>query len=196
MVFKRKNTPGFKQKFLAAVWPKKGFVRPLKYSAFRIMRLRASPHRIAGGVAAGVASAFTPFIGIHFFVSFAFAWLLRGSMISAALATVVAGNPLTYPLIWAGTWEVGRIVMGQTIAADSHGPNLHALFSHISLSDLWAPVIEPMLIGSIPLALILGALSYGLAFYGADLFQKRKFERLEARAFHLEAQRKAAGEAR
>jgi uncharacterized protein len=193
MLKPHKKSVGWIDKIKAALWPRKGFIRPVKYFGFRIIRLRASPHMIAAGVAAGVASAFTPFIGVHFFVSFAFAWVLRGSMIAAGLATVAAGNPLTYPLIWGATWELGRIMMGHNFGAQ-HTPNLHALLAHFDLREIWGPVFEPMLLGSIPLALGLGLLAYLLAYKGTDVFQKRKAARLEARASHLESRRKAAGD--
>ncbi len=52
------------------LWPRKGFLRPLRYLTMRILRLTASPHAVAVGVAAGVFVSWTPFIGVHFVMAF------------------------------------------------------------------------------------------------------------------------------
>ena len=183
---------GFLATIKATLWPKRGINRPVRYYAYRILRLRASPHNIAAGVAAGVGSSFTPFVGVHFFLSFGLAWLLRGSLIASALGTVLAGNPITWPFIWAGTWEIGNLMLGQNVMASGSGPDLHAIFAGFSFLNLgslilklWRPVFEPMLLGSIPLGLFFGFGSYFLTLYGATVFQKRRKERMEARARSL-----------
>ncbi len=51
----------------------------------RVLRLRATPHAIAAGVAAGVFATFTPLLGFHFAMAFVIAYLVRGSLPAAAL---------------------------------------------------------------------------------------------------------------
>lgn len=177
---------------LKALWPHKGFRRPIRYYTYRILRLRATPHSIAAGVAAGVGSSFTPFVGVHFFLSFGLAWILRGSLIASALGTVLAGNPITWPFIWATTWEIGNLMLGQNVFGAGSGPDLHAILGEFSvlhlgnlILKLWRPIFEPMLLGSVPLGLVFGVGSYALTLYGATMFQKRRKERMEARARSL-----------
>ncbi len=79
----------------------------------RILRITASPHAIAAGVAAGVFTSFTPFMGLHFLVAFVLAFVLRGNMIASALGTFF-GNPLSFPLIWAATFSTGNFVLGNS----------------------------------------------------------------------------------
>ena len=189
---KQSKPTGFLEKLKAKFWPHRGFNRPIRYYAFRILRLRASPHNIAAGVAAGVGSSFTPFVGVHFFLSFGLAWLLRGSLIASALGTVLAGNPITWPFIWAATWEIGNVMLGQNAFAAGSGPDLHAILGDFSIFNLgslvlklWRPIFEPMLLGSIPLGLAFGFASYFFTLYGATVFQKRRKERIEKRARSL-----------
>ena len=54
------------------------------------------------------AISITPFIGFHLIITFALAWLLRGNMIAGVIAGTCFGNPVTYPFIWASTYQLGR----------------------------------------------------------------------------------------
>ena len=64
------------------------------------MRLKASPHQIALGGAAGVFAAFTPFLGAQMALAAVLAAVCRASVPAALLGTFV-GNPLSWPAIWA-----------------------------------------------------------------------------------------------
>jgi uncharacterized protein (DUF2062 family) len=180
--------PVYRRKLKQSIWPERGFRRPIRYYSVRILRLRATPRSIAAGVAAGVASSFTPFVGLHFFLSIGLAWMLRGSLIASALGTVLTGNPITWPFIWAATWEVGNLMLGQHPLGAGQGPDLHSLLNDVSLlhlgdlvAHLWRPIFEPMLLGSIPIGIVFGGIAYGLTFYGVKTFQDRRRERLEKR---------------
>ena len=110
------------QRFRVHLWPRRSFGRSGQYFWKRILRLRATPHAIAAGVAAGVFAAFLPFLGLHILIAAALAWLLRGNMLAAALGTAAVGNPLTFPLIWAATYAGGRFLLhaGPASAARLH----------------------------------------------------------------------------
>ena len=83
----------------------------MQYFSKRILRLRATPHAIAAGVAAGVFAAFLPFLGFHILIAAALAWLIRGNILAAALGTAAVGNPLSFPLMWAATYAGGRVLL-------------------------------------------------------------------------------------
>lgn len=177
MLFRRRNKPGLGEKFQALLWPRKGFVRPFRYFGMRILRLNATPHAIAAGVAAGVISSWTPFMGLHFILSFALAYVVAGNMIAAALGTAF-GNPLTFPLLWGTSWEIGSYMLGTSSSGHEGGIDLHHLYSTLSIGDLWEPVIEPMLVGAVPPALASGALVYGAVYFAARSFQTRRRNKL------------------
>ncbi|MCC5978344.1 MAG: DUF2062 domain-containing protein [Salinarimonas sp.] len=150
-----------------ALWPKRGITRPFVYLAKRLPRLSATPHAIAAGFASGAACSFTPLLGFHFVLSFVVAFIVRGNMLAAALGTIV-GNPLTFPFIFAATYETGRWIysfidgekMPDSEAIESQSEELieRGLFS-VDLDQLW-PVLTTMMVGAVPLGIITFAVSY------------------------------------
>ena len=158
------------------------------YYAKRIPRLSGSPRSIAIGVAAGVFASFTPFIGFHFILGFVMAFVLGGNLIASALGTA-AGNPFTFPLIWASTYRVGSVILGQdqtaAAAAASHvapdvAGTLGAGWTHASL-DVLLPLIGPMVVGAIPLGSAFGLATFVLVFYLVRGFKRMRAERLARR---------------
>jgi len=164
-----------------AVWPRSSYGRSLRYVVKRVLRLNATPHAIAMGVAAGVFSAFNPFLGIHTLIAVALAWALSGNMIAAAISTWF-GNPLTYPLIWAGTWKLGRLILRTGVPGAM--PHLvHGPMTFARLAELWNPLVEPMLVGSVPAGIVAAFAAYWLVRPAAAAFANRRAHRLaEARA--------------
>ena len=168
-----------------ALRPKKkrsrmGIVRTGRYHVLRILRLRATPHAIAVGVAAGIAAAFLPLIGVHIAVSIGLAWLLGGNMIAAAASTVLVGNPFTYPIIWAATWEAGQLILGHGTRAYTRF-NLHDVFAKMDWTSIWRPILKPMLVGFVPLSIICGLIGYVVVYQGVKVFRARRQARLAAR---------------
>ena len=157
-----------------------GILRAARYYSLKILRIRATPHAISIGVAAGVFAAFLPLVGVHIAISIAVAWLLGVNMIAAAASTVLVGNPLTYPFIWAATWEAGQLILGS-------GPrgftrfNLHDLFHNMTFMDIWRPILKPMLIGSLPIATVCAVIGYVVVYQAVKIFRARRQARLMAR---------------
>ena len=165
---RRIPTPG--DRVRSWVWPRCGWRRALIYQIHRLSRIPDAPHKVAAGFASGVAAAMTPFIGFQFVVAAALAVLVRGSIVASAIGSFAA-NPWTYPVIWLGTYRIGREILGPTTAAG--GATLADLRTSLGLlgravlrfdgamfaSAVW-PVFEPMLVGSIPVAAIAWAVAY------------------------------------
>lgn len=170
------------EKLRELVWPRKGFLRPPRYLMMRVLRLTASPHAVAVGVAAGVFVSWTPFIGVHFVMAFVITYFLSGNMVAAALGCAAFGNPLTYPFIWGITWEVGHLLLSRQDQMAGQTINLAELFHKLHFTELWKPVLEPMLIGAIPPAAITSVALYALTFYTVRGFQARRRARLMERA--------------
>ncbi len=153
MKFKSRNMTPFSARVRDAVWPRIGWKRALKYRGLLLMRISGSPHAVAAGAAAGIFAAFSPLFGLHYLIGGALAYVLGGSIIASAAVTMLA-NPLTLPLFWAASYEVGRLFV--------HGGH------HFSAKDLieqhsWAalePFIAPLMIGSIILGAVLGIVTY------------------------------------
>jgi uncharacterized protein len=184
MPFRRRIPLTFRQKLAATLAPQKGFSRVLGYYRLKVMRVSGSPHAVAAGLAVGVLSAWTPFLGLHILFAIPIAWLVGGSMVAAALGTTFA-NPLTCPIIWPLTWELGQIILGEP--ATPRSIDLAALFSHLDVSQLWRPILEPMLLGSIPPGLLCALAFYAATYFGVRSFRNRRLSRLTERARALKS---------
>ncbi|WP_322988962.1 MULTISPECIES: DUF2062 domain-containing protein [unclassified Hoeflea] len=181
MLFRRRRPEGFFDRMRTALWPRRSFARSFQYLIKRVLRLTASPHAIAAGVAAGVFASWTPLLGFHFVLAFALAYLLAGNMVAAAIGTAF-GNPISFPFIWALTLKFGNQLIGVSTGAHHKQINLEALLRHLDISQLWDPVLKPMLIGSIPPALFSGIVFYVVTYWAVGAFQTRRKSRLAARA--------------
>ena len=177
-----------------AVWPRRSWSRSLKYLAKRVLRLTASPHAIAAGIAAGVFASFTPFMGFHFIISFCVAYVIAGNFIAAASGTFF-GNPITFPFIWASTYSTGNFLLTGTLESTGHGihRSMHDLaqtdfmsmgFSGVwtLLQDIWNPLLKPMAVGAIPLGVAVAAAFYIVTRLAAVSFQATRRKRLSDRA--------------
>lgn len=173
MLFRRRKPVTISERLRALVWPRKGFRRGPRYMALRILRLSSSPHSIAIGVAAGAASSFTPFFGLHIIIAVALASVFSGNLLAAAITTALA-NPVTIPMILTASYELGTVIIGPQASGAATGADVAHMVEHLEFSGLWGPVFKPMLIGSVPLAAAGALIFYPLAFQTARLFQSRR----------------------
>lgn len=184
MMFKRRQQEDRLTRLRVSVLPRRNYGRSMRYYAKRVLRIRATPHAIAAGVAAGTFASFTPLMGFHFLLSFLLAFLMRGSMIAAAFGTAI-GNPLTFPMIWASTLALGRWVLGiEGNGAD--GARFGAVFAEHGFAALWGPWILPMVVGGVPIGLVAGVLIYVPTRMAVAVFQTRRAARRAQRALALQ----------
>jgi uncharacterized protein (DUF2062 family) len=158
MLFSRRTKRSFWQKVREALWPRMGLQRLFSYYHHRMGRLKESPTAIAFGFATGVAISFTPFLGFHLILAGVITWLLDGSLIAMVLGSVLAGNFWTYPLIFVGTYKLGKLMMGLT---PREHPRLR--FTWEFLLNHPMDYLVPMTLGSLPLVVA----SWIAAFYVA-----------------------------
>lgn len=155
MLFRRKHPEHFWKRLRVALWPRRNWWRSAQYISKRVLRLSASPHVVAMGFAAGVFASFTPFIGFHFVICFAIAYLIGGNMIAAALGTWV-GNPITFPFIWFYTYKFGNLLLhgheGALSMREVSGRLLHLSFGN--LVELLKPMTLGGFMAGVPVAII------------------------------------------
>ena len=149
MLFRRREAESWFEQVRVHLWPRRSFSRSGRYVVYRLRRLSATPHAVALGFAVGVFSALTPFLGTHMVMAALIAWIVGGSIVAAVLGTFI-GNPLTYPLLWYSTYEVGNLMLGS--AAAKHHIDLSNGIFQSSLAKLW-PILKPMSLGCIPVGL-------------------------------------------
>jgi uncharacterized protein len=170
MLFKSERVPSVAERLRLGLWPRRGWGRSIRYVLLRLKRLPSSPHRIALGCAAGVFAVFTPFLGLQLILAAVVAFLMRGSIVASFLASFV-GNPLTYPIIWFATFNLGNVLLGATasfrlVDLRSKAGALWDSLVHFSpdaivkaAESLW-PILKPMAVGSIPLGAFAAAAAY------------------------------------
>ncbi|MEL6919850.1 MAG: DUF2062 domain-containing protein [Pseudomonadota bacterium] len=179
MLFQRRDREDFWQRTRVALVPRRNYARSWRYVIKRVMRIRATPYAIAMGVAAGTFASFTPLMGFHFILSFAIAWIGRGSLIAAALGTAV-GNPLTFPLIWTSTHQLGSAILGSTSSENAR--NFGQVWVENGLAALWEPFLKPMFVGGIPLGAVFAVVLFTITYAAVRTFQRRRAAKIQLRA--------------
>jgi uncharacterized protein (DUF2062 family) len=177
MLFRRRESESWWERLRVHLWPRRSWSRSGRYVIYRLRRLSASPHAIALGFAAGAFAAATPYIGTHLMMGALVAWAVGGSVVASVLGTFI-GNPLTYPILWFASYEVGNAVLG----SESVNKNIDlssGLFQS-SFEQLW-PILKPMSIGCVPVGLAVAAACYFLVRPMVDAYQHRRKRELRLR---------------
>lgn len=164
--------------------PHKLIAKLSKYYWRKLLRVRATPHEIALGCAAGVFAACTPFLGAQMFLAVVLALILRVSVPAAIVGTFV-GNPISWPAIWSASYIAGAWMLGQdpaaaadhlaesatVLSATLSGPGQPSLDTAIvNLS----PFLQPLLLGGVVIGLLAAAASYYPTLRAVRLFQRRR----------------------
>jgi uncharacterized protein (DUF2062 family) len=139
--------------------------------------MSGTPHNIAAGFACGVAISFTPLVGFHILLGCVMALIVRGNFVAVAVGTLV-GNPWTFPFMWLGGYELGKLLLGSEVAGTQPMPwRIQDLVGYLSqaaqeastdgsvvmLQHLAADLLviaEPVLVGGLPLGIAVGLLVY------------------------------------
>lgn len=209
MLFKRRKPLTWLETFRVSVWPRRSWGRSWAYVSKRTLRLSATPHAIAAGVAAGAAISFTPLVGLHFVLSFIVCWFIRGNLIAGALGTFI-GNPVTFPFIWLATYNLGMFMLGQEpalgtdigIVAKDMGDIIRALLAFegaraaSSFAHIWPTLLYPMMIGGVILAPFIALVFYVPTRRACRIFRERRRSRMMRKAaLHARPSARASGRA-
>jgi uncharacterized protein len=170
-MFRRRTPLGRFARLGVWIRPRGGWRRALRYIGHRLGRMSESPHRIAAGLATGVAVSVTPLLGVHVALAALLALALRGNLMAALLGTLF-GNPWTLPVIWVLSYRIGLWLLPSPEGADAT-PHFVSMFADLTraalsldgrlfVAEVW-PVLRPMLAGSVPLALAAWIAVYAVA---------------------------------
>ncbi|WP_188722693.1 DUF2062 domain-containing protein [Nitratireductor aestuarii] len=181
MLFRRRAKVTIGECVRLMLWPRRSFRRSARYFAKRALRLQASPHAIAAGVAVGVFCTFTPFVGLHFLLAIVIAWMIRANIVAAVTGTAL-GNPITIPFIWGATLQLGNLILNQDLLDDIAKDDLGHHLLELEFASLWDPILKPMLIGSVLLGAAAAVIAYFLVLMAARTFREKRRMRLAERA--------------
>lgn len=148
-----------------------------------LMGRAQTPERVAAAVAVGVGVGLSPFIGFHFLMAIALAFLFRLNKLDTVLGSLI-GNPWTLPPFFAVGYRLGRELLGYAPAAV---PALK--WQRILNQDFWVafrgpgfgPRLASFLVGTTLLALVAAVAAYWLARAILRLYHRR-YPRVAARA--------------
>lgn len=211
MVFKRRDPRSFLRILAEALYPRGGWVRAFHYVRHRIRRLPDSPDRIARGIWAGVLTTFTPFYGFHFFTAALIAFVMRGNILAAVMATFF-GNPATYLPIGLISLETGHWLLGTHFDHEARRTfgdkfvhagielknNFFAMFTDATVDwsgwkIFYHEIFFPYMIGGLIPGVIAGTIAYLIALPLIAAYQKRRREKIKAKFEAI--RRKAEAEA-
>ncbi|MZR15258.1 DUF2062 domain-containing protein [Maritimibacter sp. DP07] len=194
-MFKR-NPRSYLRILVEFFYPRGGWYRASRYVIHRVRRLPDPADRIARGIAAGVFVSFTPLFGLHFVTAALIAWIIRGNMLAAVLATFV-GNPLTFPFIAGFSLQLGNKILGNvhghlrlseiveafSRASEDIWHNFLSIFTHRQADwaglDLFLDrIFLPYLVGGLLPGLALAFIAFGLSRPLITAYQKRRVKML------------------
>ncbi|MBA3019322.1 MAG: DUF2062 domain-containing protein [Proteobacteria bacterium] len=125
----------------------------IRQSIIRFKELNGDPHYVALGMAIGVFISVTPTIPFHTAIALALAFILRGSKAAAAIG-VWFSNPLTIPLFYKGSYDVGMYILGNSAPFNIEYESI------LELLKLGADVTIAMIAGGVILGILPGILAY------------------------------------
>ncbi|MFC1567505.1 DUF2062 domain-containing protein [Thermodesulfobacteriota bacterium] len=115
--------------------------------------LQGDPHYVAVGMAIGVFIGITPTIPLHTVIAVALAFVLRGSK-PAAIIGVWFANPITIPLFYWASYEIGMFLLGKSIPFDVKYESIGKLL------ELGLDVTVAMIAGGAILGILPGIAAY------------------------------------
>jgi len=119
----------------------------------RFKQLNGDPHYVALGMAIGVFISVTPTIPFHTVIALFLAFILRGSKAAAAIG-VWFSNPVTIPLFYKGSYDVGVSILGNSAPFSTEYESI------LELLKLGADVTIAMITGGVILGILPGIAAY------------------------------------
>ena len=152
--------------------------RAVRLKYLQLLRIKDTPHRVALGLAIGVAAGCLPCMGFQSFLALPVAFIIHANKI-ASLIGVWWTNPITFIPIYYSEYVIG------TLLSDYSALNYSEFYQKISqlnnledVRNLGLEILIPMTIGSLITAIVLGPVSF---FFFRDLLQRRRNRRLKKR---------------
>lgn len=158
-----------------------GWMRAIRYTKMRVIRLSDSSHKIALGLSIGAAISFTPILGTHFIQAGFLGYIFRANFIASLIGTF-AGNPWTFPFMWWAAVSFGSFLFQLVgLPADASLPDDVSFEAawEIATHDPWR-IFAPWFVGGYLMGLLSMPFTYFPFYYsvsGAKIARKKARER-------------------
>jgi uncharacterized protein (DUF2062 family) len=155
---------------------KEGLWRSARYWYLRLVRIQATPHNIALGLAVGVFAGLLPILPFQIAVAVTLAFIVRGSKIAAALGTWIT-NPLNWVPFYMMCYYIGKAVAPFEIPAFDP--------THLEMTqmiDLGWKFFAVMIVGGLVVAVPGSIVTYIATYKGMVVYRRRKAERAARKA--------------
>ncbi len=147
--------------------------RFIRYWYLRLVRIQASPHNIAMGLAVGVFVGLLPLLPFQTVIAVAVAFVLRSSKIAAALGTWVS-NPLNWVPLYMMFYYVGKALVPFDV------PAFHpAQLEMPQMIEMGWKFFSVMMLGGLVVATPSAIVSYFVVFKGVTAYRARRKARLQ-----------------
>ncbi|SBV95691.1 conserved membrane hypothetical protein [uncultured delta proteobacterium] len=146
--------------------------RFIRYWYLRLVRIQATPHNIAMGLAAGVFVGLLPVLPFQTIIAVALAFVVRGSKIAAALGTWIS-NPLNWVPVYMLFYYVGKAVVPFDVP-----PFNPSQLEMTEMLEMGWKFFAVMMVGGLVVATPSSIVSYFIAFKGVQAYRVRRQARL------------------
>jgi uncharacterized protein (DUF2062 family) len=153
----------------------KGLKRLARYWYLRLIRIQATPHNIALGLAVGVFAGLLPIVPFQIAVAVTLALIVRGNKIAAALGTWII-NPFNFVPFYIMCYCIGKTVVPFAIQPFD--------FARLEVSNIFAlgwDLFAAMMVGGLVVAVPGMIITYIVAYKGITLYRKRKTAQTSSR---------------
>ena len=151
--------------------------RLFKLYYLKVMRINASPHNIAMGIACGVFGGCFPVIPglpLQTVIAVVLAFITRSSKIAAAIATWIS-NPFNWLLFYYVQFKIGTFFLPINVNFDP------AAWQVSDFMEIGWQGVSILIFGGVVLGLPLAVISYFIALFFVRRYRRRKTLRALAR---------------
>ncbi len=130
-------------------------VQPIYKLLKSFVTLESCPRRLVASLCVGIYIAFSPFVGLHTIMAFAFSWLFALNSAVVLAVSVIINNPCTMLPIYAADYILGAQVLGflgfNSVSANPYwltwANQLIATYTDFKNISLWAFLLGGNLLG-------------------------------------------------
>ena len=152
--------------------------RAVRLKYLQLLRIKDTPHRVALGLATGIAAGCLPCMGVQSLLALPVAFMIRANKI-ASLIGVWWTNPITFIPIYYSEYVIGTMFSDYSVLNYSEFYQKTSQLRNLEdVTNLGLEILMPMTIGSLIAAAVIGPLAF---LFFRDLLERRRDRRLRKR---------------